>query len=140
MVEAVEYPAGHFPRHFQRFSLWAGTLTLLGDEVPDGSDAKVYYGKLHTLSASASTIPARYDDLVTVGAVAYAALEWAAYAINQVNVGGSSAPGQFLRFGQEKISLFRTELRRLGRRQRLRISRLYRPRHLQVSRITDAGP
>jgi len=140
MAEAVEYPVSQFPRHFQRFSLWAGTLTLLGDEVPDGSNAYIYYGKLHTLSASASTIPSRYEDLVTVGAVGYAALEWAASAINRVNVGGSSSPGQFLRFGEEKISQFRTELRRLGKRQRLRVNQLYRPHYSPVSRATDAGP
>lgn len=49
MVEAVEYKVGNFPPTYQRFSLWKDTLTILSDEVPDGSDAKVYYGKLHTL-------------------------------------------------------------------------------------------
>src|SRR4030042_3263948 len=48
MVEAVEYPVAEFPRRYQPFSLWGDTLTLLGDEVPDGSDAYIYYGKLHT--------------------------------------------------------------------------------------------
>lgn len=49
MIEAVEYPVGSFPPSYQRFSLWGDTLTILSDELPDGSDAKVYYGKLHTL-------------------------------------------------------------------------------------------
>src|SRR3972149_1752121 len=38
MVEAVEYPVGKFPQRYQRFALWGDTLTLLGDEVPDGSN------------------------------------------------------------------------------------------------------
>ena len=34
MVEAVEYPVDRFPKKYQRFALWADTVTLLGDEVP----------------------------------------------------------------------------------------------------------
>src|SRR3989338_168777 len=64
MVEAVEYPVDKFPKRYQRFSLWADILTLLGDEVPDGSNTYIYYGKLHTLGASTSTIPAMYEDLI----------------------------------------------------------------------------
>jgi len=41
MVEAVEYPIGDFPRRYQRFSLWADVITLLGDEIPDGSNARI---------------------------------------------------------------------------------------------------
>ena len=59
MVEAVEYPVDKFPRRYQPFSLWGEMLTLLGDEVPDGSNAYIYYGKLHTLSAPTSTIITR---------------------------------------------------------------------------------
>src|SRR4030042_441010 len=89
MVEAVEYPVGKFPKRYQRFSLWENTLTLLGDEVPDGSNAYIYYGKLHTLDAAGSTIPAQYEDLIAAGAAGYAAIEWAAYSVNRVNVGGT---------------------------------------------------
>src|SRR3972149_4005354 len=64
MVEAVEYPVDKFPRKYQRFSLWADSLTLLGDEIPDGANAYIYYGKLHTLGSSSSTIPTVYEDLV----------------------------------------------------------------------------
>ncbi len=60
MVQAVEYPTGRFPRSYQRFSLWADSICLLGDEIPDGSDAYIYYGKLHTLDESSSTVPATW--------------------------------------------------------------------------------
>jgi hypothetical protein len=50
MIEAVEYPIGNFLRRYQRFSLWADVITLLGDEIPDGSNARIYYGQLHTLN------------------------------------------------------------------------------------------
>src|ERR1035437_7569191 len=71
MVEAVEYPAGRYPAFYQRFALWGDVLTLLGDEVPDGGNACVYYGKLHTLNTSTSTIPAKYEDLVAQGAAGF---------------------------------------------------------------------
>ncbi len=140
MVQAVEYPAGKFPKMYQRFSLWADTITLLGDEVPDGGDACIYYGKLHTLDAQISTIPAHLEDLVTTGACGYAAIQWAEFAINRVNIGGTMTPSEFSNWGKEKLSYFRNKLRRLGRRNRARISRLYKPSYPAASKTTDYGP
>lgn len=93
-VEAMEYPVDRFPKSYQRFAVWGDTLTLLGSEVPDGSNAYVYYGKLHTLDASTSTIPQQLEDLIANGACGYAAIEWGAYTINRVNVGGTVTPTQ----------------------------------------------
>ena len=140
VVAAVEYPVDKFPKRYQRFSLWGGTLTVLGDEVPDGSNAYIYYGKLHTLDASSSTIPQQLEDLIAVEAEGYAAVEWAAYATNRVNVGGSVTPEEFLHWGRDKLRYFRDELRRLGRRNRVRISQLYPPYYPPVSKSTDYGP
>jgi len=140
MVEAVEYPAGMFPCRFQRFSLWGDTVTLLGDEIPDGSNACIYYGQLHTLNVSTSTIAAWQEDLITTGACGYAAVEWAVYAINRVNTGGDATSGELLNWGKEKLAFFRLELKRLGRKNRVRVCSLYRPFHRQVSKTTDYGP
>ena len=140
MVVAVEYPVGDFPKRYQRFSLWGDTLTILGEEVPNGSNAYIYYGKLHTLDASGSTIPGQYEDLIAAGAAGYAAVEWAAYAINRVNVGGDITPREFLAWGNDRLKCFRQELRRLGRRNRVRIHSLYKPCYPLVSKNTDYGP
>ena len=140
MVQAVEHPVDRFPRIYQRFSLWGDTLTLLGDEVPDGSNAYIYYGKLHTLDSGSSTIPTIYEDLVATGACGYAAVEWAAFAINRVNVGGTVTPRELLGWGNEKLEYFRQELKRLGRRNRARINQLYKPSYPAVSKTTDYGP
>ena len=137
---AVEYPVDQFPNRYQRFSLWEDTLTILSEEIPDGANAYVYYGKLHTLDAGGSTIPGQYEDVVAAGAAGYAAVEWAIFAVNQVNVGGSVTPGEFLAWGRERLSDFRQELRRLGRRNRIRNSTLYRPSYPAVSKSTDYGP
>ena len=140
MVEAVEYPVAKFPRRYQPFSLWGDALTLLGDEIPDGSDAYIYYGKLHTLDASGSTIPTQLEDLIADGACGFAAVEWAVYAVNRVNVGGTVTPKEFLDWGNQKLRYFRQELRRLGRRNRVRVSSLYQPYYPIVSKSTDYGP
>ena len=140
MVEAVEYPSDKFPKRYQRFAVWGDALTLLGAEVPDGSNADIYYGKLHTLDASTSTISQQFEDLIAAGAAGYAAVEWAAYAINKVNVGGTLTPKEFLTWGREKLNYFGSELKRLGRRHRVRVRSLYRPYYPPVSKSTDYGP
>jgi hypothetical protein len=124
MVEAVEYPVDSFPPSYQRFALWGHALTLFSDEVPDGSDCVVYYGILHTLDAQGSTIPTKHEDLIAIGAEGYAAVEWAGYAINKVNV-GTNATSEFLNWGNQRLTQFRNELKRLGRRNMVRIRRLY---------------
>jgi len=140
MVQVVEYPVDEFPKRYQRFSLWGDSITLLGDEVPDGSNTYIYYGKLHTLDASTSTVPSNLEDLVATGAEGYAAAEWAVYAVNRVNVGGTMTPSEFLAWGNEKLKFFRQELKRLGRRNRVRIRQLYKPYYQPVSKSTDYGP
>ena len=139
-IEAVEYPVGNYPAIYQRFSLWGDILTLLNDVVPDGSDVYIYYGKLHTLDSSSSTIPPVNEDLVAAGACGYAAVEWAIYAVNRVNTGGLNTPEEFLTWGRKKLSYFRRELRRLGNKNRVRIRSLYTPYQLPVSQSTDFGP
>mgnify|MGYP001119855502 CR=1 FL=1 len=126
MVEAVEYPVDEFPPCYQKFALWGHALTLFGDEVPDGSNCNVYYGILHTLDAEESTIPTKHEDLVAIGAEGYAAVEWASYAINRVSVGGDRTPMDFLNWGNERLKEFKSELKRLGRRNKVRIRQLYR--------------
>lgn len=140
MVQAVEYPVGRFPPVYQRFALWADMITLLGTGVPDGSDAYIYYGKLHTLDASTSTIPTQHEDLIAAGACGYAAVEWAVYAINRANVGGTGTPGELREWGREKLGYFRKELRRLGRTNWVRVRSLYRSYYPVVSKSTDYGP
>ncbi len=140
MVEAAEYPVDQFPRRYQRFSLWGDTLTILGDEVPDGSNAYIYYGKLHTLDSSSSTIPTMHEDLIALGACGYAAVEWAIYAVNRVNVGGLPTPDELLGWGREQLAQFRKELTRLGRKNRIRVRSLYKPYVTSVSKATDYGP
>jgi len=81
-IEAVEYPAGLSPASLPGFQVRGDTLLLMDGEVPDGSICRVYWGKLHALDTSGSTIPSRLSDLVIAGAAGYAAAAQGAGAIN----------------------------------------------------------
>ncbi len=140
MVEAVEYPLLSFPPDYQQFTIWGDTLTIISGSEPDGSNCYIYYGTLHTLDANGSTIPVKYEDIVAAGAGGYAAVEWAVYAVNRVNVGGTVTSKEYLEWGNQKLNDFRQELKRLGRKNRVRVSSLYQPYHPIVNRSNDYGP
>jgi hypothetical protein len=125
MVESVEYPEGLYPQRFRMFRTWGETLTILGSEIPDGSNCAVYYGKLHTLDESGSTIPARCEELIAEGAAGYAALAWEAYAINRVNAGGEDVNRDWESLGKARLEHFRSELKRMSWKNRVRIRRMY---------------
>jgi hypothetical protein len=81
-----------------------------------------------------------YEDLIASGAAGYAAVEWAIYAVNRVNIGGLPTPEGFLNWGREKLIFFRQELMRIRRRRQLRTRAIYRPYSPPVSQTTDFGP
>ena len=127
-VEAVEYPVDESPSSYIDFSLRGPDLTLLVEEEPGaGESVKVFYGRLHTLDASSSTIPPHLEELVLAGAAGYAAMDWSGHAINSINLGGPQTWRHFLVWGQEKLAYFLQGLANLSRRTSLRVRRLYRP-------------
>ncbi len=141
VVEAVEYPLGEYPPSYVAFSVWGDTLTLLVDSPPlSATDVDVYYGRLHTLDATTSTIPEALEDLVATGAAAYAALEWASFATNRVNVGGDETWRNYLVWGQERLAAFARALAEHGRRGALRARRLYTPAGPAEFGATDWQP
>jgi hypothetical protein len=127
-VEAVEYPTGEWPPSYAQFSVFEATLTLLVEATPAGAESlNVFWGRLHTLDGSTSTLPAATEEVVVTGAAAYAALEWASFATNRANVAGDAAFEGYLAWGQERLKQFRDALRGFGREARVRNASLYRP-------------
>jgi len=136
-VEAVEYPVDKYPPSYIPFSLWADTLTLLVDATPPGGESvNIYYGKMHTLDATISTLPPHLEELVATGAAAYAALEWASFATNRINVGGQDVWRQYLTWGQERLAVFSRALAKHSRRNAVRVRRLYTPATQPVDQST----
>lgn len=127
-IDAVEYPTAQYPPSFVPHSLWGNTLTMLIDGKPGGGESVIVrYSKMHTLDATSSTLPPALEDLVATGATAYAALEWASYATNRVNVGGADAWSHFHTWGAERMAAFLRALAKYGRDRRVRARRLYVP-------------
>ncbi len=121
VIEAVEYPVGAYPPSRVRFSQWGDTLKLdIHAPLETGERVTVYYGALHRLTDSASTLPEALEEVVITGAAAYAALEWAAYAVNRLNVGGQDVWRQYLTWAEERMADFELQLARIGRRSGLR--------------------
>ena len=112
-IDAVEYPAGQYPPAFAVFSSWGDTLTLVVDRAPHaGERATVSYSKLHTLTDEASTLPVALEEIVATGAGGYAALEWASFATNRVNAGGTDTWRHYHIWAQERLAAFARALAR----------------------------
>ncbi len=140
-IEAVEYPVGGYPPTYVPFSVWLSTLTMLIDSPPGAvEDVNVYYTKLHTLDETTSTLPTRFEEVMATGAAAYAALEWASFATNRVNVGGQDVWRDYLSWGQQRLAQFQSALAQHGRRNTVRVRHLYRPATTPVDQSTVEGP
>ena len=137
-VEAVEYPIGRNPACFLPFSRWGSSLTLQTDALPVGGEQlRVYYTRLHTLDASSSTVPEHLEDTAALGAAAYAALAWASFAANRVNLGGEDTARRYRVWGNERLEAYQLALGRAAARRGVRVRRMYpegdsAPRHLRV--------
>lgn len=126
-VEAVEYPVGNYPPAYVQFSHWGDTLTLLVDRVPTGDDAKVFYTARHVLDGSGSTVPGELEELLAIGAAAYAALQLSSFAVNRLNTGGDEVAAEYGRQGRAWLTAFQQLLHHHARDNRVRSRRLYTP-------------
>ena len=126
IVEAVEYPAGEYPPTRVLFSVWGDILKMHVMPPPDdGESVTVYYGALHRLDQTSSTLPEGLEEMLITGAAAYAAMEWANYAVNRLNVGGQDVWRQYLTWAEERLAAFESQLARMGRRSGVRARSLF---------------
>ena len=125
-IEAVEWPTLEFPPRRVGWSEWQDTITLDTVNAPTGvENVFVFWVKAHTLDGSGSSIPAIHDDIICAGAAGYAALDWTSFASNRVNTGGDDVWGRYSAFAAERLRYFNQELRRVGRRNAVRVRRMY---------------
>lgn len=124
-VDRVEFPVDEHPMKFQRFSIYQDTLTLIGDAQGDGKNCYVYWGKVHTIDASTSTIPAYLHDVLALGAAAYAVLAQTQYRVDTVGFGGDQADRDYQSWGDRMLKEFTAQLKRFGRDRKLKISQFY---------------
>jgi hypothetical protein len=124
-VDRVEFPVGRTPRQFQRFVLYADTVFLTGDATGDGTDCCVYWSRVHTLDAEGSTVPAYLEDVLALGAAAYAVLSQAQYRTDVAGIGGDRADTDYQGWGNAMLKEFKKRLKRFGRNGKLKVSQLY---------------
>jgi hypothetical protein len=109
-ILAVEWPydpaAPIYPPPLVPFRLDGTTLTLLTPEAPlAGQAIRVWYGAPHILSEDETTLGIEDEPVVSLGAAAYATLERASLAIEQVSVSGY-VPSQYLAWGERALARF----------------------------------
>ena len=140
-IVAAEYPTGEYPPSYVPFSAWGDTLTLDLAGAPSGTpDVAVYWHKVHAINGSV-TFPASHDDIIATGTAAYAALEWASFSSNRLNVGGDDVWGRYMEFANVRLTAFKEQLRRLPAAKQVRTARMYRPVDARfTSQATDPGP
>jgi hypothetical protein len=124
-ADQVEFPVGKTPRSFQRFAVYSDTITLVGDTVGDGESCHIYWGKVHTLDGSTSTIPSCLEDVLALGAAAYAVLGQAQYRSDVAGIGGDRADTDYQSWGSTMLKEFKAQLRRFGRGRKLKLGALY---------------
>lgn len=120
-IEEVEYPVGAYPPELPGFDLWGDALELRTDRTPQaGEPVVVRYTAGHALDGAGTTLPEPLHDIVAGGAAAYAALEWASFATNRVNVGGAETWRDYHTWALERLAAFHQALARHGRARRVR--------------------
>jgi hypothetical protein len=124
-VDRVEFPIDEHPRQFQRFAVYVDTITLIGDVEGDGENCYVYWSKVHTLDGSTSTIPSYLEDVLALGAAAYAVLAQTQYRTDTAGFGGDRADTDYQSWGNAMLKEFKSQLKRFGRGRKLKISQFY---------------
>jgi hypothetical protein len=114
-VDRVEFPVGRTPRQFQRFVTYADIIFLTGEAGGDGTDCCVYWSQVHTLDAGISTVPAYLEDVLALGAAAYAVQSLAQYRTDIAGIGGDRADTDYQGWGSAMLKEFKRQLKRFGR-------------------------
>jgi hypothetical protein len=120
-VDKVEFPVDSKPRTFTRFEVYQDTLYFLKTQ-GDGENCYVYWTTIHTLDGATSTIPARYEDLIALGAAAYAALSESQYSTNRANYGGEDVDRDYLSWARVRLREFQEGCKKAG--GKLRVNKL----------------
>jgi hypothetical protein len=125
-IEAIEYPAGHYPPTFVAFSRWADGVALHVDTLPAGADAVVSYTAAHTLDGAGTTLRPFEVEVLAAGAAAYAAIEQSVALADSLTTSAATVE-RFASYGRARLTAFHQLLQHYGRRQRVRGRRLYTP-------------
>ena len=122
-VEAVEFPLDQEPPYYQHFAIWGDKLYMT--DAGNGNDARIRWGKLHTLDASSSTIPEQFEEVIVLGATGYLAASASAYTVDKATIAGRYATANFLKWGQQRLDHYQRQLKHISRNNRVIQTELY---------------
>jgi len=116
------------PPEWRRWELWGTTLYILdGAEPVSGDSVRVYYHKGHTIkdldAAASTTVPGEDEEVIVLGAGAYAAMQKARGSVGAAGV-STETPEHWLRWAVGRMDAFYSalgdvrlrELRRIDKR------------------------
>jgi len=124
-VDRVEFPVGETPRRFQRFVVYSDAVILVGDAEGDGGNSYIYWSKVHTLDNSTGTVPGHLEDILALGAAAYAVLAQAQYRSDVAGIGGDRADSDYQSWGAAMLKEFQSKFKRFGRNRKLKVGTLF---------------
>lgn len=121
-VYAVEFPLNEAPPSYQDFEIWGDELYM--EDEGNGDDAKVRWGKLHTVDAESSTIEVQFEEIIVLGATGYLASSAAVAIVDKVSVGGEGAVANYHKWGQRRLQRYEKKLKDVSNFRRLSTGRL----------------
>lgn len=121
-IDRVEFPIGNIPRTYTRFEVYGDSVRLL-ETVGDGGDCHIYWSTPHILDADGSTIAVDHEDLVALGASAYAVMSLSQAKVDTNNPGGNRVDYRYQHWAANRLKEFEKGLNKL--RSKVRISQFY---------------
>ncbi len=115
-VYSVEFPMGQHPPYLQRFTQWMDELYM--EDVGNGDDARVKWGKQHTLDGdpASSTIPEEFEEIIVLGATGYLATSASVYTVDRATIAGRHATINFGKWGQQRLDRYESKLKAISSR------------------------
>jgi len=114
-IFSLEFPLDYHPRSFQKFEVYMDTLTM--EDEGNGDNARLRWGKQHTVDALSSTIPEQYDEVIVLGATGYLATSASVYTVDRATIAGRHATIAFGRWGKERLARYEQQLNSLRRKK-----------------------
>jgi len=114
-IFSLEFPLDYRPRCLQKFEVYMDTLLM--EVQGNGDNARLRWGKQHTVDALSSTIPEQYDEVIVLGATGYLATSASVYTVDRATIAGRDATINFLKWGQDRLSRYEQQLRAIRRKK-----------------------
>lgn len=115
------------PPEWRRFEQWGTTLRIIDGDCPAIADViRVYYTKPQTIDdlagATATTVAAEDEEIVVLGAGAYAALEKARSSVVAAGI-STDTPKHWLSWGKDRMAQFTEALRKIQTTEALKLDK-----------------